>query len=173
MRDERPLDAIGGIDLGHALVVAIVVFQQAAIDFAQARTGQCLAFFDFFVDRELEFAKHRLAEERRPDGLQSFAEIVELFLFALGVRHHVVVQQHLIADRRRFRREGRIVRLLVRLVRGGQQRMDGMSPFVDQGRHRVVVVVVVQEQIGMHVIGRAVHVCAGGFARARQHVHPA
>ena len=51
--------------------------------------------------------------------------------------------------------------------------MHRVSPFVHQRGHRLVVVVVVHEDKGVHVVRRAVHVSARELARPRIDVHPA
>ncbi|MXZ33115.1 MAG: hypothetical protein F4Z20_07200, partial [Gammaproteobacteria bacterium] len=47
-----------------------------------------------------------------------------------------------------------------------------MAPFVGEGRHRLVVVVVVEQHVGVHVVDRAVHVRARALAGLRVAVHP-
>ena len=44
---------------------------------------------------------------------------------------------------------------------------------VHEGGERFVVVVVIEMQIGMHIVSRTVHVCAGGLAGTRIDIHPA
>ena len=48
-----------------------------------------------------------------------------------------------------------------------------MAPFVGVGGEAVIFVAEVEQQVRVHVIGRAVHVGARGFARPRQRIHPA
>ncbi len=48
-----------------------------------------------------------------------------------------------------------------------------MAPFVGDRRHRFVVVVVVHQHVGVHVVGVARHVRARLLVRARIGVHPA
>jgi hypothetical protein len=128
--------------------------------------------FDLFVNGQFEFGKHRLAEKRAADRFQAFAQIIELFLFAARILDHVIVQQHFAADRSGFCDEGGIIRLLPRLVGGGKKRVHRMAPLMRKGGERIVIVIVIEQEIGMHVIGPAAHIGARGLALARQGVGP-
>ncbi len=88
------------------------------------------------------------------------------------MRDHVIVQQHFVGDGGRFRDEGGIIRFFVGLVFRRQQRVDGVAPFMGEGGQSGVIIVVIEQQIGMHVVSRAVHIGAGGLVRARIGVHP-
>jgi len=55
------------------------------------------------------------------DELEPFAEVEELLVPVRRVRHHVVVEQHLVSDRCGLGDEGRVARLFVRLGLVGEQ----------------------------------------------------
>ena len=173
VRDEGPFDAICRVDLHHSLRLAVVGAQQAAVHLGHPCAGQRPALLELLVDRELELGKHHLAEERGANRLECDAQVVQLLRPALGVRHHVVGQQHLVADRCRLGDEGRVAGFFERLRAVGQQRMHCMAPFVRENRQRVVVAVVIQQQVRVYVVRRAVHVAPGRLARVRIDVHPA
>jgi hypothetical protein len=72
--DERPLDAVEVVDRHHALVVAVVLAQQAQIELGQRRAGEGLAGLDSAVGLELELGEHGLAEHGLAEALEEVAE---------------------------------------------------------------------------------------------------
>ena len=173
MRNVFPLGAVQRVDFHHSLGLAVVAPQQLAVGVREAFSRQRRALLQFLVHLKLEFGEHHLAEERLSDRLQPLAQVVQLFLARLRVLDHVVVEQHLVADRGRFGDERRVLRLLVRLIRIGQHRVNRVSPLVGQRRERLVIVVVVQQKVRVHPVGAPVHVGPGMFALVRQRAHPA
>ena len=100
--------------------------------------------FDLFMDRQLEFGEHGLAEECGPHQFERLAQIEELFRIAFGMRDHVVAEQHFIGDRSGFGGESGIIRFLERLRIMRQKGVNRMSPLVHEGGERIVVVVIVE-----------------------------
>ncbi len=99
---------MSGSTLHHPFGIAIIFLQDAAIDIGHPLARKRAAFFHFLMQRKLEFGKHRLAEERGADQLEALAQIIKLLRLRLGMRHHIIVEQHLVADRGRLGDEGRI-----------------------------------------------------------------
>ena len=122
---------------------------------------------------ELKLGEHGLAEECGADQLQASAQEIEFLRFARRMGHHVIVQQQFVGDGGRFRNEGRIIGGFKRLRLVRQQRMHGMPPLMHERGERFVIIVIVEQQIGVHVIGRAIHIGAIGLARMGKQVHPA
>src|SRR5258705_12691155 len=86
--------------------------------------------------------------------------------------HHVVVEKLLIVYGGGFGDESGVIRLLIRLVLRRQQRVDGVPPFMGEGRKAFVIIIVIEQQIGVHVISTAVHIGARCLMRAREWLHP-
>ena len=115
------------------------------------------------ADKKMMSARGASGERKSLDP-EIRAEIEQTFFIALGDFHHVIEQENFVGGRSNFCGESRIVSGDVRLCFVRQIRMHRVTPFVRQGRHRLVIIVVIEQQIRMYVIGRAVHISAGGFA---------
>ena len=121
----------------------------------------------------LELAKHRLTEERAANALQLVAEEEQALVVARRVLHHVVHQQVFVRLRGDLGHENRIARHRIRLRVVRHEAVDGVSVLMRQRRNRAVFAVVVQQQIRVLVVDRAVHVGAAALAGTRKPVDPA
>jgi hypothetical protein len=124
------------------------------------------------VDPQLELRELRLAEDGALDVLEVVAEQREPRVVVLDRLQHVLDQQRLVerggdlGDKRRV--VGQVERL--RLVR--QVALHRVPELV---RHRAdvgVLAVVVDQHVGMDVVGAAVRVGAGALPFVRQQVDP-
>ena len=164
-----PLQRIGVVDHHFRAVVA---FQQIKVSGAQPLTGYRLAALGKFMRRQFELGEHGLTEEGAADRLAGAVQIEQSFIPALGALQKVGDQQLLVEGGGDFGGEGGIVGSLERLGLAGQQRMHGVAPFVAIGRQTLEVVRVVEEQIGMHIIGGAEHIGPSRLALLRIDVRP-
>ena len=170
VRDVGPLAAVIGLDPDVGTMVAL---QDVEVERGHLFAGQPFSLGAKVVDRQLELGEHRLAEESAAVILHDLAEVEELLVLRLGPLDHHVREQQLVVGRGDLGGEDRIGGKLERLRGIGQQRVHRMTPFVRVGGQPVIFVAEVEQQIGVNVIGRAVHVGARRLTRPRKRIHPA
>ena len=172
MGDERPLHGVGEVVFQHTLVRAVVAAHELLVSIAQLVARQRLSLLGQLMHPQLELREHDLPEERGADPLQRGPQVEEALTVGEVLREQMLLEQDLVGDGGDLGRERHVARRLVGVLLLGQHRVHGVAPLVHQSGHVVVLAVVVEQQVGMPVVDRAVHVGAGRLAGLRIDVHP-
>ena len=173
VRDVGPLGGVEFVDGHRALVVALVAAQHAEVKLVQPVPGQRLAALGHLVNRQFELGKHGLAED---GGAQTFQEVTQEGQSGLVVRRlgdQVTEEQHLVDSGGDLGDEDRVVGGGIGLCFLGVPGVHQVAALVGQRGGAQIVVEVVQQHVGMHVVRRVVDVGARALARPRVDVDPA
>lgn len=121
---------------------------------------------------ELELGEHRLAVQCTLELVEEVVDEIRALLAVVGLAEQVAHQEDLVAGRGDLGDEDDVLRRIHRLVFAGVPRMHGVAHLVDEGKHAVEVILVVEQHVG---VGPAVAgaVGAAAFAGVLIHVEPA
>ncbi len=100
------------------------------------------------------------------------AEVIQFLVNRPGILCHIVLQDQLERGRGNFCDERRVIDRFEGLFLLRIQRVHRMAPLMRERRQRRIIIVVVQQDVRVHVVGERLHVGTRTFALLRINVHP-
>ena len=169
MRDSRPFHA--NLRIGHH-IRPIILAVQVIIDLRQGFCRQALPLLGHPVGDHLIFREHGLAVHGPLEAVQIMVQQESPFFLVRGVGQQIFHQQDLVAGGSHFRHEDPVTGVHGRLAMVGVPGVHGVAQLMDQGEQIVHIACIVQQDIGIAVIGSG-GVGAAALAFILVHVNPA
>ena len=168
VRDARPFDADGVIDLDGGSIVLLV---QPLVDGAENIRGESFAGFRLGVSNHLELSEESLPNQGGTDGLELMVEDVLAQFRVVRLGEQLMRQERFVAGRGNLSQEQRVTAVRIGLILAGEPGVHGVTGFVGQGEHGVHGVMPVHEHVRRGAVG-APAVGAGLLALALHDVDP-
>ena len=160
VRDARPGGAVGGVE-GDG--VAVILRQQAAVEFVQHLGGDGFAGLDPGVGAAFEIGENHLRVKGAHDAIDGVLEEQETFARFGGAGEQVFQEEAFVDGRGDLGDEDGVAARREGLGLVGEPRVHGVSHLVGEGEHGVAGVVVVQQHVGADAVDPG-GVGAGAFA---------